>query len=175
MAKISDSSFHILERAETMLRTNWATVAATVNGEQSEITVPTVGAGDIGASDDRDPPQNRQYVHLSCRRVSKSDVFSRGNSRSEFELVVVCGVMNTRRSANDQTSTVVSAGVKTAALMNDVALTLIERHLPGQPIYNVYLRDDAPRRPANNDKGTRYEHQARFRVFMRTYNARLTA
>lgn len=175
MANISHSSFHILEQAESVLRTNWASVASTVNGEQSEITVPTVTAGDVGANDDRIAPQGRQYVRLSCSRIKKSNTFSKGNSRSEFELIVVCGVMQTKRSANDQTATTVSAGIKTAALMNDVALTIVERHLPGSPIYNVHLRDDTPRRPSNNDAGTRYEHQARFRVFMRTYNARLTA
>jgi len=175
MANLSHSSFHILEQAESALRANWVAVAGTVNGEQAEITVPTVTSGDVGANDDRIPPQGRQYVRVSCSRVKKSPVFSRGNSRSEFELIVVSGVMQTRRSATDQTATTVSAGIKTAALMNDVALTIIERYLPGQPIYNVHLRDDGPRRPANNDSGTRYEHQARFRVFMRTYNARLTA
>jgi len=175
MANLSHSSFHVLEQAESALRSNWAAVMGTVNLEQAEIAVPVVTSGDIGANDARNPPQNRQYIQLACKRLSKDSVFSRGNSRSEFELIVVCGVMNVKRSSTDQTSTVVSAGVKTAALMNDVALTIIERHLPGQPIFNVQLRDDAPRRPVGNDRGTRYEHQSRFRVYMRTYNARLTA
>lgn len=178
MVDTAKSAYYVLTEARDYLRAymNAAGETGTINGEStvSGHAAPEVKVSDILVSDGRIPPQNEQWVTLSCNGGPERIGVNLGTSRTKYRLAVVAGLRSqtfTTSGAATPAHTTDDAGWLRAHLLARAAHSVIQRWLrTSADILDVTLASGPTQRPIKAKSPGVYEVELRFDVLVRTDN-----
>ena len=171
---IQTGHYSLSKSVKSVLRahidTTLASISATVTDYLPEDLQGT--GANVYLSDDRIPPQARQYVLVSVEHLADERVMSMGTQNSTFEIRILAMVRGTQRarSGSDPAPTSEDASWQTAGLLSRVVDYVLERYLISETaIYNC-MRTGQTRQPLDPLRPSACGYVTKYTAYVRTRN-----
>ena len=166
--------YSLAKSVKSVLRSNLDATLSTLSGTISDYLPEDVqGSGsNIYLSDDRIPPQARQYVLISVEHTGDERVISLGTQNSTYEVRILTAVRGTQqaRSGSDPAPTSEDASWQTAGLLARAVDYVLERYLVSETaIYNC-MRLAQTREPLDPTRPSVCAYATRYTAYVRTRN-----
>ena len=166
--------YSLSKSVKSVLRTNLDATLATLSATVTDYLPDDVqGSGsNIYMSDDRIPPQARQWILLSVEHTGDDRVMSMGTQNSTYEIRALSAVRGTTkaRSGTDPAPTSEDATWQTAGLLARAVDYVLERYLVSEAaIYNVQ-RLASTRQPLDPLRPSVCAYVSKYQAFVRTRN-----
>ena len=166
--------YSLAKAVKEVLRTRLDATLATLSGTVSDYLPENIQANgkNIYLSDDRIPPQARQYVLVSVEHTADERVLSMGTQNSTFEVRILTAVRGTQqsRSGSDPAPTSEDATWQTAGLLARAADYALERYLVSETAIYNFQRLNQVRQPLDPLRPSVCAYMTRFNAFVRTRN-----
>jgi len=175
MAILIEIGHYSLARSvKSVLRTHLDSTLTTLSATVSDYLPDDVqGSGsNIYLSDDRIPPQARQWVLISVEHTSDERVMSLGTQNSTYAIRILTSVRGTQRarSGSDPAPTSEDSSWQTAGLLARAVDYVLERYLVSETsIYNC-MRQAQARQPLDPARPSVCGYVTSYNAFVRTRN-----
>ena len=166
--------YSLSKAVKAALRTNLDATLATLSGSVSDFLPEDIqGSGsNIYLSDDRIPPQARQWLLISVEHTGDERVMSMGTQNSTYEVRVLTAVRGTQRarSGGDPAPTSEDASWQTAGLLARAADYVMERYLVSETAIYNFMRTGQVRQPLDPLRPSVCAYATKYTAYVRTRN-----